>query len=127
MPLCCAEVLTLLRMIQRTVTLLWPAIPLDMRFSHPVAVTAGFCFTQICSSDTGRALGVGSVVAGEWKIRSASRRRELKPPQLDIHVLTLSREALVLCSDEKRKRICYFGGRDLPHSTGPDLPVQGTL
>lgn len=114
-------------MIQRAVTLLWPAIPLDIRFSHPVAVTAGFCFAQICSSDSGRALSVGGVVAGEWKIRSASRRRELKPPQLDIHMLTLSQEALVPYNDETMKRIHYFGGRDLPHSTGPDLPVQGTL
>lgn len=65
MPLSSAEVVTLLRMIQRTMMLLWPAIPLDIRLSHPVVVTGGFCFTQICSKDTGRALGVCGAMAEE--------------------------------------------------------------
>lgn len=80
-------------------TPLWPAAPLDIRFSHPAAVTGQFGFTQICSKDTGTALGVGGAVAGEWKIKSASKSRELKPPQLDIQVLTLSQEPLVPYND----------------------------
>lgn len=67
-------------------------------------------------------------MAGEWKIRLARRRRELKPPQLDIKKLSLPEETLVPYNEEKPERIPYFGGRDLPHNdTSPDLPVQHTL
>lgn len=43
-------------------------------------------------------------MAEAWKIRLASRRRELKPPQLDIEKLSLSEETLVPYNDEKTRR-----------------------
>lgn len=43
-------------------------------------------------------------MAEEWKIRLASRKRELKPPQRDIEKLSSSEEALVPYNDEKDRR-----------------------
>lgn len=58
---------------------------------------------------TQRAWDGGGAVAGAWKVRLARRRRELKPPQLDIKKLSLSEETLVPYNDEENRNALFWG------------------
>jgi len=81
--------------------MLCPVVPLDTRFSHSCCSgSAVLCHTILLlrrreSSECWWCSG------WEWKRRLASRRRELKPTQLDIEKISLSEETLVPYNDQK--------------------------